>query len=94
MLWDTKFREHELWRIVAAARDSMNGTTAPEDRAEHDALDYAVMVLELLEQRRDDTDGREVSPAMLTSTRDQSKTPFCLVRRVAYVEGQNGHRRK
>ncbi|MBT0995466.1 hypothetical protein KIN34_14360 [Cellulomonas sp. DKR-3] len=43
----------------------MNETVLPDAQAERDALDYAGMVLELLERRREDTDGREVSPSML-----------------------------
>jgi hypothetical protein len=74
MLWDIRFREHDLWLAVETARESMNAAAQPEDRTDLDALDYAGMVLELLEQRRSDTDGREVSPAMLESTRNAVNT--------------------
>jgi predicted nucleic acid-binding Zn-ribbon protein len=68
MLWDTRFREHELWTVVEQARATMNSTVLPESAAERDALDYVGMVLELLEQRRNETDARQISPAMLNST--------------------------
>lgn len=68
MLWEQRYRDHELWRAVEQARATMNETTLPGDASERDALDYVGMVLELLEQRRQDTDGREVSPSMLSNT--------------------------
>lgn len=67
MLWDQRYRDHELWGAVEQARVTMNTTTLPEGQSERDALDYVGMVLELLERRREDTDGREVSPSMLST---------------------------
>ncbi|MBD8059015.1 hypothetical protein IC607_08545 [Cellulomonas sp. JH27-2] len=67
-LWDARFRDHELWRVVEQARSTMNAVALPDGQPERDMLDYAGMVLELLERRREDTDGREVSPSMLVAT--------------------------
>lgn len=69
-LWETQFRDHVLWRTVDQARATMNAIETPESSADREALSYAGMVLELLEKRREDTDGREVSLSMLTSTND------------------------
>lgn len=68
MLWDERYRNHEVWRAVERARLAMNEANLPDAESERQALDYAGTVLELLEQRRHDTDGREVSPAMLSNT--------------------------
>lgn len=69
-LWEVRFRDHELWRLVEQARATMNHVEHPVAQADRDALDYAGMVLELLEKRREDTDGREVSPNMLATTQN------------------------
>lgn len=68
MLWDTRFKNHPLWGSVARLRETMNRIPAPQTAEDREMLAYAGMVLELLERRRDDTDGREVSPAMLATT--------------------------
>ena len=69
-LWKSRFDDHDLWTVVERARATMNDTGLPDAQAERDALDYAGMVLELLERRRNDTDGREISPAMLAATQN------------------------
>jgi hypothetical protein len=67
-LWDTRFKTHPLWSTVAHARETMNRIQSPESAEDRDTLAYAGMVLELLERRREDSDGREISPVMLSNT--------------------------
>lgn len=66
-LWETRFRNHQLWPTVAQARETMNQLDMPANADEREVLSYAGMVLELLEQRRDDSDSREIAPSMLNS---------------------------
>src|SRR5665648_811560 len=68
MLWDTRFKTHPLWSTATQLREAMNQVPYPETAEDRDALAYAGTVLELLEKRRGDTDGRDVSPAMLNNT--------------------------
>lgn len=74
MLWDIRFTNHPLWGSVARARETMNRLPAPVTAEDQEILAYAGMVLELLEKRREDTDGREVSPAMLAATHSATET--------------------
>ncbi|MGW2092088.1 hypothetical protein [Promicromonospora sukumoe] len=67
MLWDERFKNSQAWQYVDQARRHMNASTMPDDPTERDALAYVGMVLELLEKRRHETDGREISPAMLNN---------------------------
>lgn len=74
MLWDTRFKNHPLWSSVARVRETMNRIPMPATAEDREMLAHAGMVLELLEKRRDDTDGREVSPAMLATTNAATET--------------------
>ncbi|MBE9924304.1 hypothetical protein G8C93_00150 [Cellulosimicrobium cellulans] len=67
MLWDERFKSSGVWQYVEQARAHMNASTMPTERGEQDALAYVGMVLELLEERRNKSDAREVSPAMLNN---------------------------
>lgn len=66
-LWDARFRTHQLWQLAAQAREAMNALQMPAGADEREALAHAGMVLELLEQRRDDSDPREIAPSMLNA---------------------------
>lgn len=67
MLWDERFKSNGVWQHVEQARAHMNASTMPTERGEQDALAYVGMVLELLEERRNKSDAREISPAMLNN---------------------------
>lgn len=67
MLWDERFKSSAVWQYVEQARAHMNASTMPTERGEQDALAYVGMVLELLEERRNKSDAREISPAMLNN---------------------------
>lgn len=67
MLWDERFKSSGVWQHVEQARAHMNASTMPTERGEQDALAYVGMVLELLEERRNKSDAREISPAMLNN---------------------------
>lgn len=68
-MWKTRFDGHPLWAVLDKARTAINQVDLPEaSQADRDALAYVGLVVELLEKRRTDTDGREVSPSMLNTT--------------------------
>ena len=67
MLWDERFKSSGVWQHVEQARSHMDASTMPTERSEQDALAYVGMVLELLEERRNKSDAREISPAMLNN---------------------------
>jgi len=80
-LWQERFVAHQLWVAVRQAREAMNRVAMPTSDDDRKALEYAGMVLELVERRREDTDGREVTPQMLSAVHNHV-SPFA-----SYLDG-------